>query len=144
MARGGGGGAAAAAGGVKKPARAPTAFERRAYALLRCVPSGRVTTYGAMAAALGSSARAVGGAMRRNPYAPEVPCHRVVAATLEIGGFSGSWDVAGATVARKRALLAGEGVAFGAGGRLAAPAAAMAAEELAAAAEAAGVDLAKP
>lgn len=59
--------------------------------LCKAIPPGKVTTYGAMASALHSSARAVGQAMRRNPFAPRVPCHRVIAVNLELGGFSGSW-----------------------------------------------------
>lgn len=51
-------------------------------------------------------------ALRRNPFAPTVPCHRVIAASLELGGFSGSWGAHCASVQRKKALLAGEGVAF--------------------------------
>ncbi len=49
---------------------AVTPFRLRVYALVRTVPPGRVTTYGAVARRLHSCARAVGGAMRRNPF----PC----------------------------------------------------------------------
>jgi methylated-DNA-[protein]-cysteine S-methyltransferase len=50
------------------------AFAERVYDLLRTVPEGRVTTYKLIANALGTKAyRGVGQAMRRNPYAPEVP-----------------------------------------------------------------------
>jgi len=88
-----------------------TDFQRRVYAAVSRVPPGRVTTYGALAAHLGcGSARAVGQALRRNPFAPRVPCHRVIAASLHIGGFAG--ERAGAEVARKRVLLAREGVRF--------------------------------
>jgi methylated-DNA-[protein]-cysteine S-methyltransferase len=38
--------------------------------------------------------------MRRNPFAPDVPCHRVVAADLQLGGFSGSWVSVGVLVGR--------------------------------------------
>eukprot|EP00959_Pyramimonas_sp_CCMP1952_P386261 8095345-Pyramimonas_sp.AAC.3 len=51
----------------------------------------QVSTYGTLANELGSSARAVGQALKRNPFAPGVPCHRVVGASLELGGFHGSW-----------------------------------------------------
>jgi methylated-DNA-[protein]-cysteine S-methyltransferase len=81
----------------------------RAYQLLRQVPPGRVTTYKALAHALGTRAyRAIGQAMRNNPYAPEVPCHRVVAANGTIGGFMGKKT--GPTVDKKIRLLASEGV----------------------------------
>lgn len=48
------------------------------YAVTSRIPKGQVTSYGAVAARLNSSARAVGQALRRNPFAPDVPCHRVV------------------------------------------------------------------
>ena len=59
---------------------------------------------------LGSSPRAVGGALRRNPFAPRVPCHRVVAAGgAALGGFSGTWGATPET-ARKLRMLLEEGV----------------------------------
>ena len=95
-------------------------FQRRVYAALLRVPAGRVTTYGRLARQVGcASAQAVGQALRHNPYAPAVPCHRVIAADLTPGGFNGRRS--GPELARKRALLAAEGVAFGAGGALADP-----------------------
>ncbi len=99
---------------------APTAFQSRVYAAARGIPPGRVTTYGLLAAAIGCrSPRAVGQALRGNPYAPEVPCHRVIAADLRVGGFAGCRG--GEQVERKLRLLAAEGVRFVAG-RLADPA----------------------
>jgi len=95
-------------------------FEGRVYAALCEVPRGCVTTYGLLAKRLGAaSARAVGQALRRNPFAPGVPCHRVIRADLRMGGFQGA--AAGARVARKRRMLAAEGVLFE-GGRLKEPA----------------------
>lgn len=101
-----------------KPARPPTAYESRLYALCRAIPAGKVTTYGAMAKVLTSSARAAGQALRRNPYAPEVPCHRVIAASLELGGFSGSWGPHCASVQKKRKMLKDEGVEFDGKGKI--------------------------
>ncbi len=96
-----------------------TEFQERVYAALRRVPRGRVTTYGLLAAHLGvRSPRAVGQALKRNPYAPAVPCHRVIAANLGPGGFQGRR--AGRALRRKLALLAAEGVRFR-NGRLAEP-----------------------
>jgi len=70
-------------------AKTRSSFNERCYALLRKVPKGKVTTYKALAEALGTRAyRAVGQAMNRNPYAPKVPCHRVVSADGSIGGFA--------------------------------------------------------
>lgn len=53
---------------------------QRVYALLAQIPRGKVSSYAALSKALSSSPRAVGGALRRNPYAPEVPCHRIICA----------------------------------------------------------------
>lgn len=90
---------------------AVSAFARRVYDVVARIPEGRVSTYAAIAARIGCrSPRAVGGALRRNPFAPKVPCHRVIASDLRLGGFQG--DLAGAAVERKRRLLAGEGVKF--------------------------------
>ena len=57
-----------------------TPFERRVYEwLTKNVKRGSVITYGSLARALDTSPRAIGGAMKRNPYPIVVPCHRVVA-----------------------------------------------------------------
>ncbi len=86
-------------------------FAERMYALLRQVPAGRVVAYKTLASAAGcGSARAVGQALRGNPYAPEVPCHRVIRSDGRLGGFQG--EVAGTAVQRKLALLQAEGVEF--------------------------------
>lgn len=64
-------------------------FNERCYELLRKVPKGKLTTYKAIAEALNTKAyRAVGNAMNKNPYAPEVPCHRVVGSNGEMTGFA--------------------------------------------------------
>lgn len=80
-------------------------FAEKCYEVLRRVPRGRVTTYGEIAKAVGvpRGARAVGNAMNKNPYAPKVPCHRVVFGDGRIGGFAGEVKV-------KVSLLRGEGV----------------------------------
>jgi methylated-DNA-[protein]-cysteine S-methyltransferase len=79
-------------------------FSERCYRILRTVPKGKVTTYKALAEKLGTRAyRAVGSAMNKNPYAPEVPCHRVVSADGSIGGFAHG-------TARKIQMLKAEGV----------------------------------
>lgn len=97
-----------------------TPFQKRVLALLCQVPRGSVTTYGLLAAHLGSSPRAVGNAMRENPFAPAVPCHRVVATGGGLGGFKGAWpkDGVGLTLDLKRALLRGEGVRVDARGKV--------------------------
>lgn len=64
-------------------------FNGKCYAILRKVPKGKITTYGEIARALKSKAyRAVGNAMNRNPYAPEVACHRVINSDGRVGGFA--------------------------------------------------------
>jgi methylated-DNA-[protein]-cysteine S-methyltransferase len=65
-------------------------FHRRVYAVARAIPPGEVLTYGEVARRLGEpgAARAVGQALGKNPFAPVVPCHRVLAAGGRSGGFS--------------------------------------------------------
>jgi methylated-DNA-[protein]-cysteine S-methyltransferase len=64
-------------------------FSSRCYSILKKVPKGKVTTYKLLAHTLKTKAyRAVGTAMNKNPYAPEVPCHRVVKTNGEVGGFA--------------------------------------------------------
>ncbi len=69
-------------------------FDEKCYEILRIVPRGRVTTYGELAKAAGSpsAARAVGNAMNKNPYAPRVPCHRVVGSDGKLVGFASGVD----------------------------------------------------
>lgn len=88
-----------------------TPFQRRVYDACRGIPQGKVTTYKLLGEAIGCrSARAVGQALRRNPFAPEVPCHRVIASDLTLGGFAGRR--AGREIERKRRMLEEEGVPF--------------------------------
>ena len=88
-----------------------TDFQKRVYAALLQIPEGRITTYALMADYLNcKSSQAIGQALKRNPYAPEVPCHRVIKTNLNIGGFHG--EVEGEEIKRKIALLAKEGVLF--------------------------------
>jgi methylated-DNA-[protein]-cysteine S-methyltransferase len=87
----------------------PSEFAERVYAALRQVPRGRVTSYLALAEAVScGSAQAIGQVLRRNPYAPEVPCHRVVDSQGNLHGFRG--EKTGAAMDEKAALLEKEGV----------------------------------
>jgi len=95
-----------------------TPYRKRLYIALCSVPRGRYTTYGTLSDYLNSSARAVGSGMRNNPLAPEVPCHRVLAATGEIGGFGGSWGKEGEHAGKKVKLLREEGVRFAGNGKV--------------------------
>ena len=65
-------------------------FNSLCYQILKKVPRGKATTYKEIARAAGKpkAARAVGNAMNRNPFAPKVPCHRVVKSNGEVGGFA--------------------------------------------------------
>lgn len=71
-------------------------FHRRVYEAARAIPPGATLSYGDIAARLGSpgSARAVGQALGRNPFAIVVPCHRVLAAGGKVGGFSANGGIA--------------------------------------------------
>jgi len=73
------------------------------------IPKGRVTTYGLIARKLNTKAyRAVGNACRKNPYAPRVPCHRVVRFDGTLGGFGGK--TCGRNVEKKIQMLSKENV----------------------------------
>ena len=81
-----------------------TDFRKDVYAVVACIPRGTVLTYAQVACLIGrpSAVRAVGNALNKNPFAPQVPCHRVVRSDGSVGGFaSGS--------RRKLALLRKEG-----------------------------------
>ena len=96
-----------------------TDFQRRVYTVTSVIPSGKVTTYGAISEVLSGSrrsARAVGQALRRNPYAPAVPCHRVLDASLQMHGFFGKQDEEALT--KKAILLRKEGVIISKNGQV--------------------------
>ena len=90
-------------------------FQRRVYALARAIAPGEVRTYGDLAEDLGdkTQARAVGQALGANPFAPVVPCHRVLGAKGWQGGFS-----APGGVELKLRMLEIEGARPGGQGRL--------------------------
>lgn len=67
-----------------------TEFQRKVYLELLNVPSGTTITYSELAQRIGCrSAQAVGQALKRNPFAPDVPCHRVIATNGSLGGYNG-------------------------------------------------------
>src|SRR4051812_12422929 len=81
-------------------------FNQKVWAITARIPRGKVVTYGDIARALNTKAyRAVGNALNRNPYAPQVPCHRVVGADGSLTGFAGG-------LTKKLKLLSEEGVPF--------------------------------
>ena len=67
-----------------------TKFQSECYEALKKVPKGKVITYAGIARMVGrpKAHRAVGSAMNKNPYAPQVPCHRVVKSNGDLGGFA--------------------------------------------------------
>ena len=69
-----------------------TKFQQRVWSMMEQVSYGKTITYGALAKAVGSSARAVGMACGANPIPIIIPCHRVVAANA-MGGYSGEGGV---------------------------------------------------
>ncbi|KAH6679410.1 6-O-methylguanine DNA methyltransferase [Halenospora varia] len=98
-----------------------TPFQKKVLTALCQVPQGQYTTYGAISKHLSSAPRAVGNALRNNPFAPQVPCHRVLATGGGLGGFMGSWGKkgeAGKNDDKKLKLLRAEGVKFDGHGRV--------------------------
>ena len=89
-----------------------TPFQRRVWDALAGIPPGQSRTYGEVARAVRSAARAVGQACGANRIALFVPCHRVVGSRGALGGFMNSED--GDPLAIKRWLLVHEGYRFGA------------------------------
>lgn len=80
-------------------------FENLVYQATKKIPKGKISTYGQIAFYIGKpkSYRAVGNALNKNPFAPEVPCHRVVKSDGLLGGFAYG-------VNKKRTLLKQEGI----------------------------------
>jgi methylated-DNA-[protein]-cysteine S-methyltransferase len=88
-------------------------WDQQVFAGLRGVTWGSVTSYGRLARRIGrpGAARAVGGAVGRNPLALIVPCHRVIAGDGSLGGYGGAWwGAQDEMLDIKRTLLALEGI----------------------------------
>ena len=82
---------------------------------VRRVGWGEATSYGRVARAIGrrGAARAVGGAVGRNPIGLAIPCHRVLAGDGSIGGYGGDWFGSREELLEiKRELLAREGISL--------------------------------
>ena len=84
-----------------------TNFQVKVWVYLKTIPRGSVKTYSQVAKALGRplSVRAVANAIAKNPYAPKIPCHRVIRSDGSLGGYSGKGGVK-----TKRFLLKKEGI----------------------------------
>ncbi len=81
-------------------------FAQKVWAITATIPRGRVMTYADVARRLKTTGyRAVGRALHVNPYAPQVPCHRVVGSDGKLTGYAGG-------LPKKRQLLESEGVHF--------------------------------
>jgi len=67
-----------------------TLFQKQVYEAVKKIPKGKTMTYAEVAELIGKprAARAVGNALNKNPFAPEVPCHRVIRSDGAIGGFA--------------------------------------------------------
>ena len=89
---------------MKTVQRPITPFQQKVYDLVRTIPRGKTMTYTQVAITIGmpKAARAIGNALNKNPFAPEVPCHRVVRSDGSIGGFASG-------TAKKIKLLKSEG-----------------------------------
>jgi len=72
-------------------------YTQKVLKMTSLVPTGYVTTYGSLAKVAGGSPRSVGRVMATNPFAPLIPCHRVVAADMTLGGYGGGlkmkWEI---------------------------------------------------
>jgi methylated-DNA-[protein]-cysteine S-methyltransferase len=82
-------------------------FQLKVWAYLKKIPRGKVKSYSQVAKGIGKplAVRAVASAIGKNPYAPEVPCHRVIRSDGSLGGYSGKGGVK-----TKKLLLKKEGV----------------------------------
>ena len=86
-----------------------TNFQIKVWKYLLKIPKGKVKTYQEVAIAIKNpfSARVVGNAVGKNPYAPKIPCHRVIRSDGSLGGYSGKGGIK-----TKKKLLKKEGIIF--------------------------------
>ena len=87
---------------IKRPIKAYPLFYQKVWLACARIPAGKTMTYKQLAAAAGypGAARAVGTALSHNPFAPVIPCHRVICSDGAMGGYSGPGGVT-----RKKQLL---------------------------------------
>ena len=84
-----------------------TKFQLKVWAYLRKIPRGSIKTYSQVAKAIRKplATRAVANAIGKTPYAPKIPCHRVIRSDGSLGGYSGKGGIK-----IKRFLLKKEGI----------------------------------
>jgi len=84
-----------------------TKFQLKVWEYLKKIPRGSVKTYSQVAKSIGKplAVRAVANAIGKNPYAPRVPCHRVIRSDGSLGGYSGKGGIK-----TKKLLLKKEGI----------------------------------
>ena len=84
-----------------------SSFQLKVWGYLRKIPRGSVRTYSQVAKSIGKplAVRAVANAIGKNPYAPRIPCHRVIRSNGSLGGYSGKGGVK-----TKKLLLKKEGI----------------------------------
>jgi len=72
-----------------------TKFQIKVWKYLKKIPKGKIKTYKQVAIGIKTpkSARAVANACAKNPYAPKIPCHRVIRSDGSLGGYSGSGGI---------------------------------------------------
>lgn len=86
-----------------------TSLQKRVWKALQKIPSGKTITYGELALQIGTGARVIGNACRKNPILILIPCHRVVAKN-GLGGFGG--DTSGKLIDNKKYLLRHENMSI--------------------------------
>ena len=86
-----------------------TKFQIKVWKYLKTIPKGQIRTYLEVAKAIKrpKAVRAVANAIAKNPYAPKVPCHRVIRSDGRLGGYSGLGGIK-----TKKKLLKLEGISF--------------------------------
>ena len=84
-----------------------TKFQLKVWSYLKKIPRGSVKTYSQVAKGIGKplAARAVANAIGKNPFAPKIPCHRVIRSDGSLGGYSGKGGIK-----TKKLLLKKEGI----------------------------------
>ena len=84
-----------------------TKFQVKVWRYIKKIPRGSIRTYSQVAKAIGKplAVRAVANAIAKNPYSPQIPCHRVIRADGSLGGYSGKGGLK-----KKKKLLKKEGI----------------------------------